>query len=622
MTGHLFESTLVLAVAILLAQMPRLAARTRYAIVFAALMKFAVPSAIVPRVLAFLGIELAYVPRGTIVIEALGPLSVTKQTGPTVSLWPAILISVWLAVAIGLLARALLRGRITLRRTLAEASDATPDELVALGCAITRTRLERPVRLVRSKSISAPATAGMLRPVILIPDATHLSADELETILTHECAHVARHDNVLGLVESIAGCALWFHPLVWIARRILDGSREEACDAVVIASSDSGTYINALRKVCEAAIGPRVAAVSCIVSNTIRERMEAIMRFGSRRLLNHRAIMATMVVLLFAATIGAGVARALPRAEKDEEPSRYQIDSAVTRDSDSHFDFSVMVRDHETGEMSTHDFRTKPNKWYTTVSGRIDAKGKEHETRLRGIARDDGTATLEITIDHGPMIVRTMVAGSTEQTSVLPSGLMAVVSRSEGISGDSALRIGGDVKPPVVINRVEPIYPALAKSSRISGIVIVEVVVDHTGVVKNARVLKPLPFGLDQAAIDAVKQWTFRPATLNGTAVDVLFNLTINFRAADTAATRTIEDRPTASGHEPISINLKDADIRDVMKTFSLVTNMTILVDDDVRGQVTIDTANLPWMDAFEILVRQNNLRYERDGNTIHVHRR
>jgi len=615
MTGHLFESTLVLAVAILLAQMPRLAARTRYAIVFAALMKFAVPSAIVPRALTLLGIELAHVPRGTIVIEALGPLSAPDRTVPAVSLWPAILITLWLVVAISLLARALLRGRIALRRALAEASDATSVELAALGRAITRARLERPVLLVRSESISAPATAGMLRPVILIPAATHLSADELETILTHECAHVARRDNLLGLIESIAGCALWFHPLVWIARRVLDGAREEACDAVVIASSDSATYINALRKVCEAAIGPRVAAVSCIVSNTIRERMEAIMRFGSRRLLNHRAIMATMVVLLFAATIGAGVARALPRTEKEEEQSRYQIDSAVTRDSDSYFNFSVMVRDHETGEMSTHAFRTKLNKWYTTVSGRTDAKGKEHETRLRGIARDDGTATLEITIDHGPMIVRTMVAGSAEQTT-------ATVSKSEGVSGDSPLRVGGDVKPPVIINRVEPIYPALAKASRISGVVIVEVVIDHTGIVKDARIVKPLPFGLDQAALDAVKQWTFRPATLNGTAVDVTFNITINFRAAEPAAKRTIEEKPTASGREPISIDLKDADIRDVMKTFSLATNMTILVDDDIKGTVTVTERDTPWMDAFDHILRDANLRYERSGNTIHVHRR
>ena len=53
MIVHLLESTLILALAILIAHVPRLAARTRYTIVFAALMKFAIPSAIVPRMLAF-----------------------------------------------------------------------------------------------------------------------------------------------------------------------------------------------------------------------------------------------------------------------------------------------------------------------------------------------------------------------------------------------------------------------------------------------------------------------------------------------------------------------------------------------------------------------------------------
>jgi protein TonB len=43
------------------------------------------------------------------------------------------------------------------------------------------------------------------------------------------------------------------------------------------------------------------------------------------------------------------------------------------------------------------------------------------------------------------------------------------------------------------------------------------------------KVLKPLPFGLDQAAVEAVKQWTFKPATLNGQPVEVIFNLTVNF---------------------------------------------------------------------------------------------
>ena len=91
-------------------------------------------------------------------------------------------------------------------------------------------------------------------------------------------------------------------------------------------------------------------------------------------------------------------------------------------------------------------------------------------------------------------------------------------------------RVGGDVKAPVVITRVEPMYPEEARRNHVAGIVIVEAVIDRNGDVGDVRVLKPLPFGLDQAAVDAVKQWKFRPGTLAGEPVDVLFNLTINFK--------------------------------------------------------------------------------------------
>lgn len=94
---------------------------------------------------------------------------------------------------------------------------------------------------------------------------------------------------------------------------------------------------------------------------------------------------------------------------------------------------------------------------------------------------------------------------------------------------DAPLRVGGDVKAPVVLERVEPRYPEDARAARVAGIVILEVVIDRNGNVKNPRVLKPLPFGLDQSAVDAVRQWKFLPGTVNGEPVDVIFNLTINF---------------------------------------------------------------------------------------------
>jgi TonB family protein len=97
-------------------------------------------------------------------------------------------------------------------------------------------------------------------------------------------------------------------------------------------------------------------------------------------------------------------------------------------------------------------------------------------------------------------------------------------------AADGTLRVGGDVNAPVVLSKVEPVYTEEARKARIMGIVIVEATIGRDGLVKNVSVLKPLPFGLDQAAVDAVKQWTFKPATFNGQPVDVRFNLTVNFR--------------------------------------------------------------------------------------------
>jgi protein TonB len=91
-------------------------------------------------------------------------------------------------------------------------------------------------------------------------------------------------------------------------------------------------------------------------------------------------------------------------------------------------------------------------------------------------------------------------------------------------------RVGGDVKAPVVMYRVAPQYTAEARQNHTTGIVILEAIIDKDGRVKNATVLKGLPDGLDQAALDAVRQWQFRPATLAGQPVEVIFNLTINFK--------------------------------------------------------------------------------------------
>jgi TonB family protein len=93
-----------------------------------------------------------------------------------------------------------------------------------------------------------------------------------------------------------------------------------------------------------------------------------------------------------------------------------------------------------------------------------------------------------------------------------------------------AYYVGVDVKAPVVVKRVDPQYTEQARLDRISGIAIVEVRVGKDGQVKDAIVLKPLPGGLSEAALDAVRQWQFKPGTLDSEPVDVIFSLTVNFK--------------------------------------------------------------------------------------------
>jgi TonB family protein len=96
---------------------------------------------------------------------------------------------------------------------------------------------------------------------------------------------------------------------------------------------------------------------------------------------------------------------------------------------------------------------------------------------------------------------------------------------------DEILRVGGEVTPPLLDSRVEPIYPEEARAALVQGIVILEAVIGRAGDIRSVRVLKGLPMGLDQAAIDAVQQWSFKPATRAGRPVSVYFILTVNFKS-------------------------------------------------------------------------------------------
>ena len=102
----------------------------------------------------------------------------------------------------------------------------------------------------------------------------------------------------------------------------------------------------------------------------------------------------------------------------------------------------------------------------------------------------------------------------------------AAAARRERLA--KAIRVGGQIRPPIRTKEVAPVYPAIAQSARVEGSVVIEATIDDEGKVAEARVVKSVPL-LDQAALDAVRQWEYQPSLLNGVPTAVVATVTVRF---------------------------------------------------------------------------------------------
>lgn len=89
--------------------------------------------------------------------------------------------------------------------------------------------------------------------------------------------------------------------------------------------------------------------------------------------------------------------------------------------------------------------------------------------------------------------------------------------------------VGGNITEPDRLSGPNPVYPEAARRARIQGVVVLECTIGKVGKVTNINVLRGLPLGLTEAAESAVRKWTFKPSTLNGKPVEVLYILTVRF---------------------------------------------------------------------------------------------
>ena len=121
-----------------------------------------------------------------------------------------------------------------------------------------------------------------------------------------------------------------------------------------------------------------------------------------------------------------------------------------------------------------------------------------------------------------PLMERKL-AGNLDELS---EGLASV---KETVAPPSSLQGGGTFKPALLINSVSPVYPAVAKNQRIHGDVRIDALIEADGHVSTMNMLAG-PLLLQAAAAEALRQWKFQPATIDGKPVPMHYTVTVQFR--------------------------------------------------------------------------------------------
>lgn len=134
------------------------------------------------------------------------------------------------------------------------------------------------------------------------------------------------------------------------------------------------------------------------------------------------------------------------------------------------------------------------------------------------------------TADDGPLAPAPQVPWGTPQ-GTNPLGQVV----NEGSSANSVhptlahpTRVSGGVMEGALIQKIQPVYPHLAVVTRIQGSVVLQAVISRAGEIENLQVVRGSPY-LSRAALEAVRQWRYRPYKLNGEPVEVETQIVVNF---------------------------------------------------------------------------------------------
>lgn len=368
---------------------------------------------------------------------------------------------------------------------------------------------------------SVPALVGLWRPRIEIPHALieHLAAGELQAILLHETAHLRRRDTLRSAALRFLLFAFYYFPPLWIVTFNLRRTAELACDEWVVAQGiPRELYIRALSRTVQIGIdsSPALAAGGDGSPSFLRRRFERIRdsrRYHTMR--RHRIGLASAIALVTIASFYPFAPSWMVVAQ-DTQNAR-----ELSRLAEGDLPVTLNFQDRD-----CHDILES---FATTLPFELRYEGElAPSMRTVSIAMEGVTAV--------DVLERIAELTGVSYRVPDPHTLVVIAPRVAGVDGVTQPRI-------IPESRVVPVFPEAARKEGIGGKVILEAVLDEFGVVRRVSVRRGVPdhVEFEEAAVAAVKQWRYDPATQDGVPVPIIFNVIIDFALDDPEETKELE---------------------------------------------------------------------------------
>lgn len=451
------------------------------------------------------------------------------------------LVALGIAMRLSWLAAGAWRLRQLRRRS--EAAQLAPD-LVELQHSVA------PAAIVRTTAdLAQPVTFGWRRPIVLLPRRfASLTAEAQRGVLCHELLHVRRRDWPGIVCEELLRALFWFHPAMWWALDRVHLSREQVVDQAVVARTPvRRAYMDALLHFAAAPDAAR-PAIAFLRRRHLSARLRQLAKEPHMTRLRLVSALVTLVIVL--AGSAAAVMAALPldlRAVALQGGTSLEVRLAELQPEAGLIEASV--------QGSNDKVYLQPGAIVTSAdvtSARVIDAGGGHYSVSLTFGTPGSTRLAESTRIHigrpvaillnGKVIAAPVLRGAIRDSAVITGNYTREeadrIAAGFGAPGAAAQRpySGQDegVVLPAVITKVNPQYTPAAMEAKIQGDVLLSAVVRADGSVTDVEVTQSLDstYGLDDAAVAALQQWTFKPGTKDGRAVDVEVHFTIRFTLA------------------------------------------------------------------------------------------